>query len=269
MTKRTRRNHSPDFKAKVALAAIRGHRTVAQLAEQHGVQRKPAAHPLGSLNPAEVPPNEAGNLSEQPAPPQSALFAPNVIRIGLLLCRGRSEPLGPPPTRKGGSIAIGAIHRPESGGSGCPCVPAQLNLLPFRTGGFCHVVRRLQCPEMCRFLGRRPAVTSPRSEGRRRRNLHKSGLCGWWTLTWRWARAAGGCPTKPSIPWFAAVVQYFGERPALTCDALHEPDRLPHHGTPMYSPRYVCAVSATVPVYGNPYPYRGRSCRYPAGLPHA
>ena len=37
MTKRSRRNHSPDFKAKVALAAIRGDRTVAQLAEQHGV----------------------------------------------------------------------------------------------------------------------------------------------------------------------------------------------------------------------------------------
>ncbi len=37
MTKRTRRNHSPDFKAKVALAAIRGDRTIAQLAEQHGV----------------------------------------------------------------------------------------------------------------------------------------------------------------------------------------------------------------------------------------
>ena len=37
MTKRTRRNHSPDFKAKVVLAAIRGDRTVAQLAEQYGV----------------------------------------------------------------------------------------------------------------------------------------------------------------------------------------------------------------------------------------
>ena len=37
MTKRTRRNHSPDFEAKVTLAAIRGDRTVAQLAEQHGV----------------------------------------------------------------------------------------------------------------------------------------------------------------------------------------------------------------------------------------
>lgn len=28
MTKRTRRNHSPDFKAKVALAAIKGDRTI-------------------------------------------------------------------------------------------------------------------------------------------------------------------------------------------------------------------------------------------------
>ena len=37
MTKRTRRNHSPDFKAKVALAAIKGDRTLAQLAEQFDV----------------------------------------------------------------------------------------------------------------------------------------------------------------------------------------------------------------------------------------
>ena len=34
MTKRTRRNHSPAFKAKVALAAIKGERTIAQLADQ-------------------------------------------------------------------------------------------------------------------------------------------------------------------------------------------------------------------------------------------
>ena len=35
MTRRKRRNHSPAFKAKVALAAIRGERTLAQLAEQY------------------------------------------------------------------------------------------------------------------------------------------------------------------------------------------------------------------------------------------
>ena len=37
MTRRKRRNHSPAFKAKVALAAVRGDRTVAELAEQFDV----------------------------------------------------------------------------------------------------------------------------------------------------------------------------------------------------------------------------------------
>ena len=34
MTKRTRRNHRPAFKAKVALAAVRGEKTLAELAQQ-------------------------------------------------------------------------------------------------------------------------------------------------------------------------------------------------------------------------------------------
>jgi len=37
MTKRPRRNHSPDFKAKVALAAIRGEKTLIELAQQFDV----------------------------------------------------------------------------------------------------------------------------------------------------------------------------------------------------------------------------------------
>ena len=37
MTRRPRRNHTPAFKAKVALAAIKGDRTLAQLAEQFDV----------------------------------------------------------------------------------------------------------------------------------------------------------------------------------------------------------------------------------------
>ena len=35
--KRKRRNHSPSFKAKVALAAVRGDKTMAELAEQFDV----------------------------------------------------------------------------------------------------------------------------------------------------------------------------------------------------------------------------------------
>jgi hypothetical protein len=38
MSRRPRRNHSPAFKAKVAVAAVKGDRTIAQLAEQS--QRK-------------------------------------------------------------------------------------------------------------------------------------------------------------------------------------------------------------------------------------
>ena len=34
MPQRSRRNHSPAFKAKVALAAVKGERTLAELAEQ-------------------------------------------------------------------------------------------------------------------------------------------------------------------------------------------------------------------------------------------
>ena len=37
MNRRARRNHTPVFKAKVALAAIKGDRTLAQLAEQFDV----------------------------------------------------------------------------------------------------------------------------------------------------------------------------------------------------------------------------------------
>ena len=37
MNKRSRRNHTPTFKAKVAIAALKGDRTLAELAEQFDV----------------------------------------------------------------------------------------------------------------------------------------------------------------------------------------------------------------------------------------
>ena len=39
MTRRPRRNHSPVFKAKVALAAIKGERTLAELAAKYGIHQ--------------------------------------------------------------------------------------------------------------------------------------------------------------------------------------------------------------------------------------
>ena len=37
MSRRPRRNHTPAFKAKVAIAAVKGERTIAQIAEQFDV----------------------------------------------------------------------------------------------------------------------------------------------------------------------------------------------------------------------------------------
>lgn len=42
MSRRPRRNHSPAFKAKVALDAIRGDKTLAELAKAHDVQGRGA-----------------------------------------------------------------------------------------------------------------------------------------------------------------------------------------------------------------------------------
>ena len=67
MSKRPRRNHSPAFKAKVALAAIKGEKTLAELAEQFDVHANQitswrtqllegAAEVFGGDSKAEAPP---------------------------------------------------------------------------------------------------------------------------------------------------------------------------------------------------------------------
>ena len=73
MTRRPRRNHSPAFKAKVALAAIKGEKTLAELAEHYDVHANQitswrtqllegAAAVFGSDSKAETPPVDIKDL---------------------------------------------------------------------------------------------------------------------------------------------------------------------------------------------------------------
>ena len=49
MSKRLRRNQSPAFKAKVALAAVKGEKTLAELAQQYDVHPKPDQPVAGAV----------------------------------------------------------------------------------------------------------------------------------------------------------------------------------------------------------------------------
>ena len=63
MTRRPRRNHTPAFKAKVALAAIKGDRTLAQLAEQFDVHPNQITSWKAQLEGSAVDVFGAGNIS--------------------------------------------------------------------------------------------------------------------------------------------------------------------------------------------------------------
>jgi transposase len=69
MSKRPRRNHTPAFKAKVALSAIKGDRTLAQLAEQFDVHPNQIASWKAQLEEgaADVFSHGGGNGATQPA----------------------------------------------------------------------------------------------------------------------------------------------------------------------------------------------------------
>ena len=77
MTRRPRRNHTASFKAKVALAAIKGDRTIAQLAEQFDVHPNQITSWKSQLEggAADVFSPGGGNGAEPPAVDVKSLHA--------------------------------------------------------------------------------------------------------------------------------------------------------------------------------------------------
>ena len=77
MTRRPRRNHTPAFKAKVAIAAIKGDRTLAELAEQFDVHPNQVTAWKAQLEggAADVFGSGGGNAAGQPAIDVKSLHA--------------------------------------------------------------------------------------------------------------------------------------------------------------------------------------------------
>jgi len=69
MSRRPRRNHLPAFKAKVAIAAIRGERTIAQIAEQFDVHPNQVTAWKAQLEGGAADVFDGGNGTSMPAAP--------------------------------------------------------------------------------------------------------------------------------------------------------------------------------------------------------
>jgi transposase len=80
MSRRPRRNHTPAFKAKVALAAIKGDRTLAELAEQFDVHPNQITSWKAQLEGGAADVFGPGNEAAEPAVDVKSLHA----KIGAL-----------------------------------------------------------------------------------------------------------------------------------------------------------------------------------------
>jgi transposase-like protein len=80
MAKRKRRNHSPNFKAQVALAAVKGDKTLAELAQQFDVHPNQITDWKGQLQERAAQVFGEGSGASAPAPDLKTLHA----KIGRL-----------------------------------------------------------------------------------------------------------------------------------------------------------------------------------------
>ena len=94
MSKRARRNHSPAFKAKVALAAIKGERTIAQLSDQFDVHPNQITSWKAQLEgaAADLFGSGSGKVPTTPPVDVKALHA----KIGELTLENGSKETAPP-----------------------------------------------------------------------------------------------------------------------------------------------------------------------------
>jgi transposase len=79
MTKRNRRTHSPAFKAKVALAALEGDRTLAELAQQFDVHPNQITDWKKQLQERVADVFEAGNAASAAPRPQLNRQLPELV----------------------------------------------------------------------------------------------------------------------------------------------------------------------------------------------
>ena len=75
MSRRPRRNHTPAFKARVAIAAIKGDRTLAELAEQFDVHPNQITTWKSQLEGGAADVFDSGNTAVQPAIDVKSLHA--------------------------------------------------------------------------------------------------------------------------------------------------------------------------------------------------
>jgi transposase len=129
MTKRTRRNHTPAFKAKVALAAIKGERTLAELAQQFDVPPNQITQWKGQLLEGAAGVFGHGRFEAVGAPVDLKALHAKIGELALendFLCHGRRSRLRERWRRGAGWVAQLPTRRAQC--PDCPTPPCVLLL---------------------------------------------------------------------------------------------------------------------------------------------
>ena len=118
MARRTRRSHSPAFKPKVALAAIKGEKTLAELAQHHDVHRNQITAWKAQLVDAAagIFGSSGASMDAAPAVDGSAAVASTMNHVrcrrpSLRPCAGSTRCIWTTPSRAAGCCGICCVAR--------------------------------------------------------------------------------------------------------------------------------------------------------------